>query len=126
LKRALHLMVYDCKTDNEAAVETGLTITAIRLALKLPHTRGYYREQLQVLRERESAANIHALVEVRNQKSNQMARVQAVKVLEQIADDAATSGRGVNSLPGLQIVVVTGAQVQQPAIDVSPNTLTHD
>ena len=123
MKRALDAMVFDCKTDNEAAVETGLTISAIRIALKQPATRSYYREQLQVLRERESAANIHALVEVRDQKTNQMARVQAVKALEQISDDA-PAARGSVSLPGLVIVVNTGAPDGSKLLDLVPERVS--
>lgn len=131
MKRALDLMVWDCKTDNEAAVETGMTVTNIRLALKQPHGRAYYRGQIDVLRQRESAANIHALLEVRNQKSNQMARVQAVKALEQIGDAQANGNTGHSPTPGVVIQILTSAPVAVPvmahdrAIDVK-SLITND
>jgi len=66
-----------------------------------------------VLRDSERARNIHALTSVRDQDENKMARVQAVKALEQISDDAPAS-RGSVSLPGLVIVVNTGTPLTQP------------
>lgn len=124
MKQALDLMVWENKTDNEAAVETGLNLRAIRIALKQPHVRSYYRGQLEVLRERESSRNIHTLVEVRDQKSNQMARVQAVKALEQL-DDAAEGRQVHNALPGLQIVIMQGGAAQ-PVTVAGAMTIEHD
>lgn len=120
-------MVWEGLPDNEAAVKVGITIYAVRLALKLPHVRAYYRGQLEVLRERESARNIHALVEVRDQKTNQMARVQAVKALEQLSDEQQASAN-TQQLPGLVVVVNTFPRVSAdpPTIDVSQRVLTHD
>jgi hypothetical protein len=72
-----------------------------------------------VLRTSERARDIHTLNEVRDQTSNQMARVQAVKAKWQIEDgDENGSGRA-KSLPGLQIVIVTGQPVE-PAVSVGP------
>jgi hypothetical protein len=104
LKQALDLMVWGGKTDNDAAVEIGMTIQNIRFALKEPHVRSYYRGQLQVLRERESSRNIHALIEVRDQKNNQMARVQAVRAIEQLTDEQ-QAGTSKQSLPGLVVQI---------------------
>lgn len=97
-----------------------MTDHSLRTALSKPHVKQYYLGQLQVLRDSERARNIHALAEVRDQQENKMARVQAVKALEQISDDA-PSARGSVSLPGLVIVVNTGAAgtslTQPPTID---------
>jgi hypothetical protein len=72
-----------------------------------------------VLRTSERARNIHTLAEVRDQTSNQMARVQAVKALEHI-DDNENGRPSSNSLPGLQIVIVQGGSaVAPPMIDVT-------
>ncbi len=101
-------MVWENKADNEAAVKTGMTITAIRLALNRPHVRAYVREQREVLRTREFGRNIHTLIDVRDQKSNQMARVNAVKALEQIGDDEPT-GAARNRAPGVVIVISSDA-----------------
>lgn len=101
-------MVWDNITDNEAAMKVGFSVVYLRTELKKPHVRAYYRGQLEVLRSRESSRNIHTLIDVRDQTSNQMARVQAVKALEQI-DDSETGSRANAALPGLQIVIVQGA-----------------
>jgi hypothetical protein len=71
------------------------------------------------LRTSERARNFHTLTEVRDQKKNQMARVNAVKAMEQL-DDAQQSSRGAQSLPGLQIVIVQGGA---PA--ATPVTIEH-
>ena len=124
-KVALDLMVYQGLNRKEAAEQAGLKDHALYVALTKPHVKAYYMRQLDVLRTSERARNIHTLAEVRDQKSNQMARVQAVKALEQI-DDEREAGRGANSLPGLQIVIVQGGSAPAPAIDVSPKQLAHD
>lgn len=123
LKQALDLMVWHNLTDNEAAVKAKLTVTAIRLALRRPHVRAYFREQSDVLREREGPRGIHTLIQVRDQLGNQNARVAAVREMRQANEDAPAS-RGSQSQPGLTIVINT---VAQPTIrDVSPGALTHD
>ena len=123
LKRALDMMIWDGIRDNDAAVANRITVTALRIALNRPHVRSYYRGQLQVLREREGSLNIHALVEVRDQKTNHMARVQAIKVLEQLNDDPqATASRSTS--PGFVIIVAGNAPSTTPSttlVDVTPN-----
>jgi hypothetical protein len=57
------------------------------------------------LRTSERARNIHVLAEIREQTGNQMARVQAVKTLEQISDAEQQTGRGSQLTPGLVIVI---------------------
>lgn len=118
-------MVYEGLNRKQAAEKAGLKDHALYVALTKPHVKAYYMRQLDVLRTSERARNIHTLAEVRDQTSNQMARVQAVKALEHIDDDQQVN-RGANSLPGLQIVVMTGPQ--QPTIDVTPASpaLTRD
>jgi hypothetical protein len=101
-------MVWQNLTDNEAAAKSKITVTAIRLALRRPHVRAYFREQSDVLREREGPRGIHTLIAVRDQDSNQAARVAAVREMRQVNDEeAAKTGR--TSLPGLQIVIVQGS-----------------
>lgn len=119
VRQALDLMVWDNKSDNEAVLQVGISVLYLRAELKKPHIRAFYHGQLKVLRERESSRNIHTLIDVRDQTSNQMARVQAVKALEQL-DDVEQSSRGAQSLPGLQIVIVQGGA---PA--ATPVTIEH-
>lgn len=122
LKRALDLMVWDAKRDNEAAVETGITISAIRIALKQPHVRAYYREQIEVLRGRESARNIHRAIEIRD-AANNMPAIHAIRYLD---GEDAENARQLNAMhrsPGLTVVVVQGAaEVRNaPVLDVTPS-----
>lgn len=113
LKRALDLMVWDGKRDNDAAVETGMTVTAIRLALQRPHVRAYFREQMDVFRARESPRNIHRLCEIRD-AANNMPAVNAVKALEQLGDGAnGNSAGGAMRSPGITIVVQGNAEVRE-------------
>src|SRR5215472_83385 len=64
LKQALDLMVWGdgerrYLPDNEAAAIAGLNVISIRNALHKPHVLAYYKQQREVLRSRESPANIH-------------------------------------------------------------------
>jgi hypothetical protein len=88
-------------------------ITGFTRRLRSPPVKQHYLSELDVLRTSERARNIHRAVEIREQTSNQMASIQAIKLLEQISDDAPAS-RGSVSLPGLVIVVNTGAPLTQP------------
>jgi hypothetical protein len=75
---------------------------------------------LAVLRTSERARNIHALCSVRDQTDNQMARVNAVKALEQL-EDQAPAGNSLQRSPGLQIVIVQPPATVASAIDVTPS-----
>src|SRR6516162_1596148 len=91
LKQALDLMVWGDGErryfpDNEAAAIAGLNVLSIRNALHKPHVHAYYRTQCQVLRARESPANIHRLCEIRDAADN-MPAVNAIRALEQIGDE---------------------------------------
>lgn len=132
LKVALDAMVWDGKTRDQAAEHARLSIHGLREALKRPHVKQYYSAQIEVLRENERARNIHALVQVRDQTGNQMARVQAVKALEQLSDEAnRPGGNHAVQVPGLTIVIGSPAHpaiapANPPMIDVSPNEVTHE
>jgi hypothetical protein len=126
LKRALDHIVYDCMTDNEAAVKTGMHVNAIRLALKRPHVRAYCREQRDVLLEREMARNIHRAVEIRD-KADNMPAVQAIKLLKDWnTDDMPAGSRGSVSVPGLVVQIVMpsgGATIDAVPVDVTAKAL---
>jgi len=110
LKRTLDLMTWSPMTDSEACAQTGMRLPALRIALQRPHVRAYYRGQREVLREREGPANIRALVAVRDDTGNAMARVQAVKALESIGDTAADTAQRVQA-PGIVIMIGASATV---------------
>lgn len=98
---------------------------SLREALKKPHVKAYYLSGLQVLRDSERARNIRALTEVRDQTNNPMARVAAVKALEQPDEAAAAAANGSARLPGLTIVVMGAPQapVEPPVVDVTPQLI---
>lgn len=126
LKCAMDALIWRGLSRAEAAQCANMSEHSLYAALRKPHVKAYYLAELDVLRTSERARNIHTLAEVRDQKSNQMARVQAVKALEQISDDEGQATARANSLPGLQIVIVQGGSQQQPVIDVTPSGPAHD
>jgi hypothetical protein len=114
-------MVWEGHHRDEAAKAVGMLPKSLYNAFRKHHVRAFYLAQLEVLRTSERARNIHTLCEVRDQTDNQMARVNAVKALEQLEDQAHTDS-GKQRLPGLQIVIIQPPAPPQPVIDV---TLSH-
>jgi hypothetical protein len=106
LKVAIELMVWRGDKRAAAAQAAGLQDRSLCVALSRPHVKGYYLHQLEVLRTSERARNIHTLAEVRDQTANQMARVNAVKALEQISDEPGSVG---GALRQAGIVIIVGA-----------------
>jgi hypothetical protein len=97
------------------------------LGLEKPEVARHWNSQLVVLRRGESAANVHALAGVRDESGNAMAKVAAVKVLEQLDNEAAQrSPAGSVSSPGLTIVIQHAASsaIERPGqsitIDAAP------
>jgi len=124
VRTAIEAMVWQGLKREQAAQHAGIKDNSLYVALRRPDVKQFYLSELDVLRTSERARNIHALVEVRDQDENKMARVQAVKALEQISDDAPVS-RGSVSLPGLVIVVNTGTPVtHQPTIDADMKVIS--
>jgi len=105
LKVACNLLAYEGLPFNEAAQQAGLSVHAMRLALQRPHVIAYLKAQREVLRASMSGRNILTLAAVRDQTDNQMARVNAVKALEQIGDEPSARS-GASSMPGLVIQIV--------------------
>lgn len=125
VREAIHAMVWLGLKRDKAAEHAGMKDNSLYVALRRPDVKAHYLGELDVLRTSERARNIHTLAEVRDQTTNQMARVQAVKALEQLDDVELASGRA-NSLPGLQIVIVQGGSAAAAVVDVTPQRLTHD
>lgn len=118
LKVAIDAMVWAGSRRDEAAAQAGLSVHGLREALRKPHVKAYYLSLLEVLRTSERARNIHTLAEVRDQQTNQMARVQAVKALEQLEDSPTSSSARMQS-PGF--VIVVQPQPAAPARSVDTN-----
>lgn len=105
LRHALHLMVWDCKTDNEAAVQVGMTVDAIRLALRQPHVRSHYFAEREVLRASMMPKNIHRLAAIRD-KADNMPAVNAIKLLEELGADQQARGSAASASPGVTIRIL--------------------
>ena len=120
LKHALDLMTWGDGVrrylpDNEAAARAGLNVLSVRSALQRPHVLAYYLQQREVLRARESPANIHRLVEIRDAADN-LPAIHAIRTLEQLGSDEQINRPNVPS-PGVTIRIVNVAQLP-PASDI--------
>lgn len=117
LKRAMDALVWEGLPRAQAAAKGPMSEHSLYDALRRPHVRAYYLQQLEVLRLSTRARNIRVLEEIRDDDANQMARVQAIKALEQMSD-AAPATSNDNHLPGLTIRIIG---TQPPMIDVTPS-----
>ena len=116
LKHALDLMIWGdgerrYLPDNEAAARAGLNVLSVRSALQRPHVLAYYKQQREVLRARESPANIHRLCEIRDAADN-MPAVNAIRALEQIGDEQ--TNRPNVPTPGISIRIVNVSSPPPP------------
>lgn len=106
-------MVWEAACRADAAAIGKMTDHSLRAALKKPHVKAYYLHELEVLRTSERARNIHAMVAVRDQTANQMARLNAAMALERQSDETSTRSAGSVALPGLTIQIIN--HVAEPA-----------
>jgi hypothetical protein len=128
VRTAIDAIIGDRCTRDEACKRAEITERALYLALAKPEVAKYWNDAVHVLRNGERAANIFALIDVRDKSGNAMARVSAAKALEQVPEHEAAAARGAQ-LPGFQIVIISsdGRAVRSigpelaPAIDVTPN-----
>jgi hypothetical protein len=107
LRRAIIEMVWCGSCRDDAAKNSGMTIHGLREALRKPHVKQFYLRELDVLKTSERARNVLALVDVRDNAQNSMARVQAAARLEEFADkaDQPASGRVFGASPGFCIIL---------------------
>jgi hypothetical protein len=122
VRTAIEAMVWNGLPRSKAAEKAGISEHGLYKALRKPPVKAFYLSELEVLRSSERARNIHTLIEVRDQKKNQMARVQAVSKLEQLADEQ-HAGANKQSLPGLvvQINVGSDTRLTQPTATIIDN-----
>jgi hypothetical protein len=128
VRRAIDAMVWEGIPRDAAAKAAGMLPKSLYNAFTKPHVKRYYLDQLEVLRTSERARNIHTLCEVRDQTSNQMARVNAVAALERVEDQAHSAG-AARQAPGFTILVQTnvvphGASQPGTTINVKPNDIS--
>jgi hypothetical protein len=119
VRKAIELMVWEGHHRDDAAKAVGMLPKSLYNALRKRHVRAYYLAQLEVLRTSERARNIHALCSVRDQTDNQMARVNAVKALEQLEEkNQSETGNYLPRSPGLQIVIIQQSQLQNSPVAI--------
>ena len=86
LKVALDAIVHEAAEMDVAAAAAGLTTRAIRKAIGKPWVIAYMREQRALLLTELTAGNPHHLRTLRGSSPNQLARLGAVREIENIAD----------------------------------------
>jgi hypothetical protein len=104
LKLVLDMVVNEGADPYEAGRTVGMHARSIRLSLAKPHVLAYLRRARQVLRETARAQNIHHQIRMRAESPNEMARLGAMKLLEQ-DDDRSDARAHVPVMPGLLIVI---------------------
>lgn len=125
---AVEAMVWQALPRKAAAEHAGISEHGLYKALRKPPVKAFYLSELEVLRTSERARNFHTLCDVRDQTTNQMARVNAVKAIEQLGDEQ-QSNAGSSRSPGVLIVVGDKASVSVSAIEPKPliqHVLTQD
>ncbi|MDB5937584.1 MAG: hypothetical protein JWQ01_4928 [Massilia sp.] len=125
VRTAIEAMVWDGLPRAKAAEKAGISEHGLYKAFRKPPVKAFYLAQLDVLRTSERARNIHTLAEVRDQTSNQMARVQAVKALEQISDDEQVN-RTAQTAPGMVIVIQGNASLMGHERGFDPKPLINN
>jgi hypothetical protein len=127
VREAIDMMVHLGTHRDEAAKAVGMLPKSLYKALAKPHVKRYFNTQLEVLRTAARARNFHRLESIREQDSNPMAAVTAIKALEGLVAEQEANPAGRTQMPGLQIVIVQGGGAirsigPEPAlIDVTPN-----
>jgi hypothetical protein len=127
LRQALLAMVWEGSRRPEAALAAGLKDHSLREALKKPHVKAFYLAELGALRESLRAKNLHRLDGIAESSKNDMARVAAIKTIEQQADDVGGRPAGAQ-IPGFSIVIITPAAPQSPRAPAvsTPQPVTFD
>lgn len=108
--RAVEAMVWDGKPLDEAAREAELTTRALRLALAKPHVLAMMKAEKHLLQTSHGPRNIHRLAEIRD-AGNNMPAVQAIGMLERMADDNSPTRSGTSAAsPGVTIHIHAAPQ----------------
>jgi hypothetical protein len=123
IRAAIDAIIFDRCSREESCKRASITERALYLALEKPEVAAYWNDQIVVLRAGERAHNIFALIDVRD-GANQMARVQAARALESMADATPfNGGTAERDRPGVVIQIISNPAAQNAGvtIDVAPN-----
>lgn len=123
IAEAIEYMVNEGLRFDAAALKANITVRAMRLALDKPHVIRHLKQRREVFRESICAGNIFKLAEIRDQDSNQMAALGAIKQLEQIGESADVAG-ATKRAPGLVFIINNNAQQIEQQPPNNANALT--
>lgn len=125
VRAALDDMVYDGLTWEQAAIKAGLTLQAMRMALRRPQVQSYLRAERQVLRASLSCRAEFRMVELSEQNDNLAAAVTATKAVrgEQDQDDSAAQHRAT---PGLTIVITGAPHIKHVSSNEAKPLIDHE
>lgn len=101
---ALKAIAWDGAELHEAAQAAGMKTRNLRLALEKRHVLAFLKEQREVFRSYVSAQNIRHAKELRDTSKNAMARLGAMKYIDNVADEATISAARARA-PGVVIVI---------------------
>jgi hypothetical protein len=124
IRAVIESIIFDRCTRADACKKAGISTRALYLALEKSEVAQYWRKQTDVLRTGERAANLHALIRVRDGNRNQAAICKSVQILEQMETEAIARPHGMQTAPGLVICIQAPANAIARAapvtIDVEP------
>lgn len=118
VRTAINAMVWQGLNRAQAAEQAGLKDNSLYIALRKPDVKRYYLDELDVLRTSERARNFHTLCEVRDQTSNQMARVNAVAAMN-AEDVQSLGGSAQRQSPGVTIIIEAPREGRSITVDAN-------
>jgi hypothetical protein len=109
LKAAIKYLIETKDDLQEAAIHAGMSTFRLRESLKKPHVRRFFQQEKQALLDIYSAQNPNRLRDIADKSPNQMARIQAIRTMEQLGDDDDQQQRRREPItPGLVVVINAG------------------
>ena len=102
-ERALYFMVFVGMTRPEAAAKAGITDNGLYKALRKPDVKRLHAAMCEDLRLSQMPRNLHVAMDIRDNGSNEMARIASIKYLSQSHEQLST---GQATAPGVVINVL--------------------
>jgi hypothetical protein len=133
VKDAIRLMIWGNPEDPDAgplefdaaAKVAKIKPYLLRRKLDTPAARAFIRAERALFRSVICMRNEHVLAEVRDRSPNSMARVAAVKTLENLEEEHHGTSRGIPTMPGLCVIIgVDPARQQREQREPATITMT--
>lgn len=125
LKVACDDMIQTGKRWDQAALDAGLAVRSLRLAMQKPHVLKYLKDERALFLTTLNLANPTALAGIRDKGKNDAARVRAVATLEEMAGTIANQHPGQATVPGVVVQIINGppepAERPGHTITITPN-----